>query len=162
MGSLHRLAACAFTLVFAAPLAAQSGGVNVTAPPPIAPLDSATEDAAIRRVIQDYFDGIVKYDTIALKRAFHPQAVITASFPNGEYRRGFAEWSRFVERGAPPANPQEYVNVIEQVERTGTAAVVRTRLTWPQVIYVDYLSLLRVDGQWKIVDKIWHQQRRSP
>jgi hypothetical protein len=42
----------------------------------------------------------------------------------------------------------------------GNAAVVKTDLEWPNIHYVDYLSLLKIDGEWKIVNKIWHQERK--
>ena len=40
---------------------------------------------------------------------------------------------------------------------TGTAAVAKVDLQWPRVHYVDYLSLIKIGDEWKIVNKIWHQ-----
>ena len=54
-----------------------------------------------------------------------------------------------------------HANRIVSVDMRGTAAVVKTDLSWPNVHYVDYLSLLKVEGEWKIVNKIWWQERRG-
>lgn len=34
----------------------------------------------------------------------------------------------------------------------------KTELVWPTIRYVDYLSLLEIDGRWWIVNKIWHEE----
>lgn len=116
-----------------------------------------SEETAIRKAVQGYIDGIMTYDAPLLRRVFHPEAVVTASLPRGEYRRPFAEWIRFTE-GRAPQDTSGYVNRIVRVDHDGTAAIVKTRLEWPTITYVDYLSLLKIGGEWKIVAKIWHQE----
>ncbi len=51
-------------------------------------------------------------------------------------------------------DPDTHVNRIVSVDMQGNAAVAKTDLEWPDVHYVDYLSLLQVEGEWKIVNKI--------
>ncbi len=41
------------------------------------------------------------------------------------------------------------------VDITGTAAIAKIELDYPDVFFTDYMSLLKVDGEWKIVDKIF-------
>lgn len=113
---------------------------------------------AIRETVQLYFDGIMNYDVESLERAFHADAYLLASLPTRFYRAPFQEWKNFTQGEAPDATGRE--NRIVSIDVVGNAAVVKTDLDWPRIHYVDYLSLLKIDGQWKIVNKIWHQDRK--
>jgi hypothetical protein len=42
---------------------------------------------------------------------------------------------------------------IDLVDITGSAAVGRITLDYPQVTFTDYMQLLKVDGKWQIVAK---------
>ncbi len=68
-------------------------------------------------------------------------------------------WRRFIERGRPE-DANEYQNRIVSVDIAGTAASVKVDLLWPRVHYVDYLSLLKIGSEWRIVAKIWYQEPR--
>lgn len=126
-----------------------------------APVRAQTDEAAVRETIQAYFDGLMQYDAAALARAFHADALILAQSARGTYRSPFAEWSRFVEHGEAPEDATGYHNRILSIDIAGNAAAVKTELDWPTVRYVDYLSLLRIDGQWKIVNKIYWSEPRG-
>ena len=130
--------------------------------PPAAPSGAAAvADQAVRRPVQAYFDGLLKHDVARLDAAFHPDAQLSATLPDGRiYRSSYQEWKRFTSRPAPSATGKH--NHIVDVEITGNAAVVTTVLDWPTVRYVDYLSLIRTGAdEWKIVGKIWHQQAKN-
>jgi hypothetical protein len=94
-------------------------------------------------------------DQEALRRAFHPEARLMAARPdNGELIViPFEQWLGYF---AEPQtrDPDTHVNRIVSVDMQGNAAVAKTDLEWPDVHYVDYLSLLQVEGEWKIVNKI--------
>jgi ketosteroid isomerase-like protein len=119
------------------------------------------DEDAIRETVQRYFDGIMRYDADLLRQAFHPDAQIMASFPGARrtyYNGSLEEWLQFT-TGEAPADPSAYTNTIVSIDIAETAAVAKTDLVWPDVHYVDYLSLLKIDGTWKIVNKIWYQER---
>jgi len=123
--------------------------------------EQKSQEAAIREVVQLYFDGIIQYDEAALRKAFHPEASVI-----GTNKEGGADWEPFQEwvvytRGEAP-DPTGRNNSIVSIDITGNAAVVKTDLDWPHVRYVDYLSLLKIDGQWVIVNKIWHREKPTP
>lgn len=129
-----------------------------------AAVDTATstdDEKAIRNVIQLYFDGIIKYDEAALREAFHPDAYVIGLNKQGELEReAFQEWVLYT-RGTAP-DPTGRNNAIVNVDITGTAAVVKTDLDWPSVRYIDYLSLLKIEGKWLIVNKIYHRGEPEP
>ena len=119
----------------------------------------ARDEEAVKETVQRYFDGIMQYDAEALREAFHPEARLMASLPKGLYHAPFEQWVQFTERAAPQ-DLTGYKNTIVSIDIAGNAAVAKTDLEWPTVHYVDYLSLLKIDEEWKIVNKIWHQERK--
>lgn len=115
-------------------------------------------EQAVREAVEQYFKGIDEHDQEALARAFHPEARIKAML-GGYWEMPFNEWRGFADRPAP-ADADQRTNTIHSIDISGSAAVVKTELVWPNVRYLDYLSLLNVDGEWKIVSKIFHQDPR--
>src|SRR5687767_1631575 len=67
----------------------------------------SADEAAIRETIQAYFDGLMKYDAASLERAFHPDALLSASLPRGYFRTPFAEWKKFANGAAPSSEGQK-------------------------------------------------------
>lgn len=116
------------------------------------------EEAAVTETINLYFEGILEYDADKLRRAFHSEAHIMAALPNGPFDRAFDDWVGFT-NGEAPADVSGYTNTIVSVDIAGNAATVKTDLQWPTVHYIDYLNLLKMDGEWKIVNKIFHAER---
>ncbi|MEX2283831.1 MAG: nuclear transport factor 2 family protein [Gemmatimonadota bacterium] len=114
------------------------------------------EEAAVRAAVQAYFDGMMAGDQALLKKAFHAESFLIGPGAKDATRIPFANWHTSFTK--PMANPTEYRNSILSIDVVGQAAVAKTELDWPRVRYVDYLSLLKVNGEWKIVNKIWHQE----
>ena len=118
-----------------------------------------TDDEAIRATVQHYFDGMMQADPAHLKLAFHPEARLIGPGRDGAALIiPFERWANGWE-GRDPRDPATHRNRIVSVDLSGAAAVAKTELTWPSVRYVDYLSLLKVHGEWKIVNKIWTEER---
>ena len=117
------------------------------------------DETAIRAVVQDYFDGMMEGDPEKLRGAFHPEAFLIGRDRAGAIRRTpVTRWSAGMNRAM--SSPAAYRNEIAAVDMSGSAAMVKTVLTWPNVTYVDYLSLLKeADGSWRIVNKIWDTSR---
>ena len=120
--------------------------------------NDAREIAAVCAVVQLYFDGIIDYDEAKLNKAFHPDAYVIGVNRDGEFERdAFQDWVVYTRGKAP--DPTGRNNTIVSVDIAGRAASVKTDLHWPHVRYIDYLSLLKIDGQWKIVNKIWQSEK---
>jgi hypothetical protein len=140
------------TLAAAALLA---GGVAMTT----AAARQDADEAAIRESARLYFDGGTNADSNALRQAFHPDAKMLyvrdgkyVAVPIGEYitRVGSGK------PAAPGAAPQKRVVAID---RFGNAATAKLEQRRPDgSVIVDYMSLLKVDGRWMIVNKIFDRQ----
>ena len=111
---------------------------------------------------------------VAIERYFAAHALgkrefITQAFTSGakiEFVEGgeAKEWSRdeFAERFQQPA-PDEYRRVrrIERLDASSTAASAVLTLDYPQVLFTDHVSLLKINNQWKIVNKVFSADHRN-
>ncbi|MEM7418083.1 MAG: nuclear transport factor 2 family protein [Gemmatimonadota bacterium] len=117
-----------------------------------------SDEDEVRRVVGLYVEGVDTHDADLLRQAFHPQAQLQASLA-GYWERPFSDWLAFT-RAPVPDDVDQRSSEIVSIAVHGDAASATVRLEWPTVRYVDVLSLLRVDGSWRIVNKIWHQEAR--
>jgi regulator of protease activity HflC (stomatin/prohibitin superfamily) len=62
--------------------------------------------------------------------------------------------------GRPAADEAQRRRWIERVDVTGDAAQAKIVLDYPNARLTDYMNLLRVDGEWRIVNKIFHAEPR--
>jgi hypothetical protein len=139
-----------------APLVAAALFLGVAATATLARTDS--EEEAVRATVELYFQGMMEANPEALREAFHTDARLIGLGGDGQVMIiPFEKWASGWE-GRDPRDPETHVNVIIDVDVHGTAANAKTDLKWPNVRYIDYLSLLKVDGEWVIVNKIWTEE----
>ena len=119
------------------------------------------DEAAIRQTVQYYFDGGKNRDSIALRKAFHPEARMLfakdgklAVVPIGEYI------ARVAENKLKPGEAGSTRRRVAEVDVAGDAAIAKLELKRPDVLVTDYMSLLKVDGRWMIVNKIFARETR--
>jgi len=114
----------------------------------------------IEKVVQLYFDALNKHDFSKIEEAFWLEAKILGITPNNSFRiNNTNNWKeRFQE--PPNKNLEERTSTyIENIDVAGNAAVAKAkwiiRETNQTFECIDYLSLLRIDNVWKIVNKSW-------
>ena len=64
-------------------------------------------------------------------------------------------------RGQPPADEAQRKRRVVMVDVTGDAAVAKVELDFPDVKFTDYFSMLKIGGEWKIVNKSFHRQPKT-
>ncbi len=120
--------------------------------------------AAVVQVLGTYYDGLYHGDTSLLQQIFHPDAhYVTAS--NGELLQlNMASYLPIVEaRASPESIGEPYGYVIESIEFAGpVTASVRMRSSMLRKHFVDFLSLINVDGEWRIISKVFHYETQEP
>jgi|SRR5687768_5477874 len=119
----------------------------------------SADEASIRATVQHYFDGMMNGSPESLRKAFDANAFLIGVGKTEPNRIPFESWAANMTRPMP--NPQQYKNTILSIDIAGNAAVAKTELDWPKVRYVDYLSLLKINGEWRVVNKIWHTESKS-
>jgi hypothetical protein len=119
---------------------------------------SDTDDAQIRQVIGVYFRGHATANADTMRAAFMPTAHIEGvrngvftSWTVDQYVAGF--------RGTPAQDEAARVRVIDVVDKSGTAAMVRATLKHGATTFTDYFVLLKVQDKWLIANKVYHAQR---
>lgn len=63
--------------------------------------------------------------------------------------------------GKPAADEAARKRSIESIDVAGNAASAKIILDYPATRFVDYMSLLKIDGEWKIVTKIFYAEPKA-
>lgn len=131
-------------VLLASPLAAQQGPVTA----------NITEEAKVREVIGLYFRAHETGDGKFIEQIFHPELKMMGIRNDSlSVRSAEQYWSGF--SGRPAADEAVRRRWIDRVEVFGHAANVRVVLDYPTVTYVDFFALLKINGEWKIVSKVY-------
>jgi hypothetical protein len=119
------------------------------------------DETAIRQTVQYYFDGGKNRDSVALRKAFHPEARMLFAkdgklvvVPIGEYI------ARVAGAKLKPGEVDSTTRRVAEVDVAGDAAIAKLELERPDAFLTDYMSLLKVDGRWMIVNKIFARETR--
>lgn len=118
---------------------------------------TVNESEEIIQVIQTYIDGAKSGKGEDMKPAFHQDATIfgyvEADLFAGPIQMLF-DWND--ENGPATALQARIANV----DLIGTVATVRLELDdWTGHRFTDLFTLLKVDGEWKIMNKVFHLHR---
>jgi hypothetical protein len=118
------------------------------------------DEQAIRSHIEQYyFEGVRNSDTAAAHKAFHPVAKMYFVRDGKIGERTIPDWLAAIAEHAPkPARPDKYRRRILDVDVTGSAAAAKIQLDYADAVLTDYMSLLKVDGRWVIVGKIFDRR----
>jgi hypothetical protein len=123
------------------------------------PASGSPDDAAVRAVVERYLHGLKFNDTTSFHTAFWPQALLL--FVERDGSLGQLTQAAWYKMFAASAGKEEEGELrIEAVDVTQDAASVKVVEVYPKSVYTDYLNLLRVAGQWRIVNKIYTSRPR--
>lgn len=115
------------------------------------------DEAAVRRALEHYLSGHATAEAGHMEAAFHPDAMLFW-VQDGELRRRSSADYIAGFTGRPAADEARRRRWIESVDIAGTAASGKIVLEYPSGRFVDYMSLLKIDGEWRIVNKIFHRE----
>lgn len=101
----------------------------------------------ILKVVKLYISVTDNKDSSAIAKSFHPDAKLLSVNKEGELKIMTTEewWSRV----SHISNPVERKNKIKILDITGVSAVVKVEFETS----TDYISLLKINSGWKIVNK---------
>ena len=110
---------------------------------------------AVATTVNYYLDGGTNNDFETLSKAFHPTA--TMKFIG---RDGYTEVNalEFFESRMKPGPKQNRKTRIANITISGNAANARLEIEYPDFTFIDFMNLLKVDGEWKVVSKIFHRK----
>lgn len=106
----------------------------------------------VRIPLDNYLKGHATGDPEYFRKAFHTEGNLIF-IREGKYTtRSFADYIAGAS-GKPAADEAKRKRWIESVHVVGNAAMAVIILDHPTVKFTDYMSLLKIDGEWKIVNK---------
>lgn len=173
--ALRALRALALTFAFlplSLALAGTGGGKSPARPSsPVKPnspakpgspaASSDVEKQAVTAAVERYFQGHATGDGELWRQAFHPEAKLFWVKGGALQQKTAADFAAGAP-GKPAADEARRVRRILSLDTAGDAAMVKVELVYPEVTFIDYLSLLKIDGQWRIVNKIFHRKDPAP
>jgi hypothetical protein len=112
------------------------------------------EIAAVIEVVRAYYDGMIEGNAAKLGRAFHPRASIVGNEGGGLSWSTLEEFVAECEGAVSQAGLYEWR--IEGLSFEGDTALVRLGGQFAGVWYSDDLSLVWIDGAWRIVHKTFY------
>ena len=108
----------------------------------------------ITKVMQAYIDGARTGSGAAMKPAFHDDATICGYVGPDLFNspiQGLYDWN---DQNGPATDIQSRLTSIDVV---GTAAHVRLDTdNWTGHRFTDFFNLVKIDGQWKVVSKVFY------
>ncbi len=118
--------------------------------------DVADLPEGARIAVEDYFHGTYRCDRAQMVRAFHPDAHIAGNL-KGRYLDEAAP--DFIDRlMASPSEESEghgFDKRIVEARWTADSAMVAAVNVVHGLRFIDYMVLLKIDGQWSIRNKIY-------
>jgi hypothetical protein len=110
---------------------------------------------AISEVLNMYIEGCKQAKSSIMKSAFHPQATMYSVGPDGKLTGGaILILFEGIDKDFRPS--PDATAAITRIEIVGTAASARIDANdMSGISFTDFFHLLKVDGQWTVVSKIF-------
>ena len=130
----------------------------ITAPLRAQNSPASGEEAQVRSVVESYLQNLKFNDVESLRKAFWPDAKLY--FVDKKGGLGQLSQTQWYAMFAGSAGKEEKGDLkIAALEVTRDIASVKVVENYPGSRYIDYLSLVRFDGAWKIVNKIYTSEK---
>ncbi|MCG8317717.1 MAG: nuclear transport factor 2 family protein [Pseudomonadales bacterium] len=110
---------------------------------------------SILKIVTRYFEGLHYGDVEKLQRVFHPDCVLKAS----GIRRDLMQWFALINDRPIPAQQGDPFNYqVLSLEVLGEQAMVKVFCPLLGANFIDYLGLLKEQGHWLIVNKMYAER----
>lgn len=110
----------------------------------------------VKILIQNYFEGIFYRDISKLENCFYHQAYIYGDVNSKLNSKTITKYIKIVKTRASPNDLEETFNMsVIGIEILGKTAIVKLHVPMLGYNYYDYLSLVKIKDEWKIVNKTY-------
>jgi len=109
---------------------------------------------AVTKAIQHYIDGARSGKGDEMKPAFHRDATVFGYVGTDLFAGPIQNLFDWNDNNGPAQKLEAHLASIDLID---TVATVRLELdNWTGLRFTDLFTLLKVDGQWKIMNKVFH------
>ena len=115
------------------------------------------EKKKIEHTIQTYYDSMYFSNGDLVRKIFHQDAKITGYLNNKLLRQSVEDFASFVEHQKPSPKEKEDKIILEilSLDIGKTTAVAKVRDNYIGMIFIDTLSLIKVENNWQIYNKLF-------
>jgi Putative lumazine-binding len=123
----------------------------------------AGEVEAVEKVVRTYLDGLYEGDTEKLGQAFHEVSHLYSVSDGGVADLPREKWFEFVKgRASPKSKGLKRTDRIVSIDFSGPeTAFVKVECSIHPRYFTDYLTLLKLNGGWKVVSKTYRTDVRE-
>ncbi len=115
---------------------------------------NGSEHDAINKVVQMYLDGAKSGKGERMRPAFHKDATVFGYVGPDLFAGPIQQLFAWNDENGPATELQSRIASIDLVD---TVATVRLELdNWTGHRFTDLFTLLKLDGEWKIMNKVFH------
>jgi hypothetical protein len=115
--------------------------------------------AGARKAVELYLQGHATGKVEPFREAFHPELKMFFNRDGAFTQRTAAEYLAGVKGSAAPDEARRKRRIVS-LDVTGDVGVAKVELDYPEALLTDYLTVMKVDGTWRIVHKVFHRQAR--
>jgi len=125
--------------------------------------DEGGKFVSVAALIYAYFDGLHYCDVETFKTVFHPHAIYaTADQTPMLYRQMDEYFDVIAKRQSPASKGEVRKDAIDEIKFAGeNTAFVSARCSIGDTDFIDFLTLVRTDGHWQIMSKIFHMKEAA-
>ncbi len=110
----------------------------------------------IENLIANYFEGIFYGDIVKLESCFHENLFIYGDIKGVDYLKSSSEYLEGVKNRESPKDLNEDLKMkIVGIDIIGKIAMAKLHVPMLGYNYYDYLSIAKINDEWKIVNKIF-------
>jgi len=115
---------------------------------------------AILDVLANYFEGLYQADTEILSKVFHPDGHYINTLTNDYLNLSVADYFSLVDQRTPPAatNDKRDERIISIEIGSENMAFVKATMQMMGREYLDYLTLINEQNEWRIMTKVFSYQ----
>ena len=113
--------------------------------------------AEITEALTAYFDGFYKGDVEMLKRIFHSACHLYTAHEGPLVDDDMdAVYARVAGRTPPASTGDGRIDEIVSIDKSGPeSALAKVRIAIGPKLFTDYLTMLKIDGRWRIISKTY-------
>ena len=121
------------------------------------------EKEKIEQTIQTYYNSMYFSDGSLVRKIFHQDAKITGYLNKKLLRQSVEDFASFVENQKPSPKEKEDKIILEilSLDIGKTTAVAKVRDNYIGMIFIDTLSLIKVENNWKIYNKLFEVDEKA-
>ena len=112
----------------------------------------------IEEVVQLYVDSMNESNPEKVRQAFHANAKVVGYLHGDFMEMSVDDFSGFVasQQPSPKEKGENVIFEILSTEIEGATAIVKVRDKYLGITFLDTLSFIKIEGEWKLYNKLFH------